>query len=263
MTTDSRPPYRRAVLGMGIGNVDRDMLRGAAEFARLLELDMLGVFIEDRSLIELAALPFARELRLPGHDWQTLEPQRVGDELRAAAEQARRLFRQEVESQGLACSFEVHSGNPAALASGVTQTTDVLIVMEPLAVDRLAPGWEPARRAALESAAAVLLLPRSGMPRRGPVAAVAASPSDVCFQLAAHIAKAAGEQVFAIPPGDQLSARALLASLNRVLGPHRERLLVLPREAAMHDETNLEMARLRDVPILIVRPSSSEPRLPS
>ena len=80
MTIDALSPYRRAVLGMGIGNIDRDMLREAAEFARLLELDMLGVFIEDPSLIELAALPFARELRLPGHDWQALEPQRVGSE---------------------------------------------------------------------------------------------------------------------------------------------------------------------------------------
>jgi hypothetical protein len=239
---------------MGTGNVDRAMLREAAEFARLLELDMLGVFIEDRSLIELAALPFARELRLPGHDWQALEPQRVGSELRAAAEQARRLFRQEIESQGVACSFEVHSGNPAALASSVAQTTDVLIVMEPLAVDMLAPGWEAARRAAIASAAAVLLLPRSGMPRRGPVAAVAASPSDVCFQLASHIAKATGEQVFAIPPEDQASPQALLTSLWRALGPHRERLLVLPRKATMHDEMNLEMARLRQVPILLVRP---------
>lgn len=254
MTTDGSPPYRRAVLGMGTGNADRDMLREAAEFARLLELDMLGVFIEDRSLIELAALPFARELRLPGHDWQALEPHRVDNELRAAAEQARRLFQQEVESQGVVCSFEVHSGSPAALASSVAQTTDVLIVMEPLAVDMLAPGWKAARRAALESAAAVLLLPRSGMPRRGPVAAVAASPSDVCFQLASHIAKAAGEQAFAIPPEDQVSAQALLTSLNRVVGPQRERLLVLPRKAAMYDETTLEMARLREVPTLIVRP---------
>lgn len=254
MTTDGSPLYRRAVLDMGTGNVDRDTLREAAEFARLLELDMLGVFIEDRSLIELAALPFARELRLPGHDWQALEPQRVGDELRATAEQARRLFRQEVESQGVACSFEVHSGKPAAFASSVAQTTDVLIVMEPLAVDMLAPGWKLTRQAALESAAAVLLLPRSGMPRRGPVAAVAANPSDMCFQLASRIARATGEQVFTIPPEDQMSTRALLASLNRVLGSHRERLLVLPRNAAMHNETNLELARLRQVPTLIVRP---------
>ena len=55
----------------GSGSVDRDTLRAAAEFARLLQLEMLGVFIEDRALLGLGALPFARELRLPGHDWQT------------------------------------------------------------------------------------------------------------------------------------------------------------------------------------------------
>lgn len=115
------PPYRRAVLGMGAGGVDRRMLRTAAEFARLLDLEMLGLFIEDRSLLALAALPFARELRLPGHDWRALEVQVIGDELRAAALRARKLFEEEIEPQGIAYSFEVQRGDPAILSSNVAR----------------------------------------------------------------------------------------------------------------------------------------------
>ena len=258
MTSKASSRYRRAVLGLGTGSVDRDMLRAAAEFARLLELEMLGVFIEDRALLGLAALPFARELRLPGHDWQTLQPQRVGDELRAAAQQAQRLFQQEIASQGVVCRFEVRAGDPATLASDVAQTSDVLIVVEPVALDALAPGSEPARRAALASAAAVLLLPRSGMPRRGPVAVVAAGPSDPSFVLASHIAAAAGERVFAIP-GELTSTATLLASLQRVLGPHRERLLILPRNATMDEQMPQEIAGQRKVPVLVVTAEDDQP----
>ena len=251
MTWKASFRYRRAVLGLGTGSVDRGMLRAAAEFARLLKLEMLGVFIEDRSLLGLAALPFARELRLPGHEWQTLEPQRVGDELRAAAQRAQRLFQQEIASQGLACRFEVRPGDSATLASDVAQSSDVLIIVEPVALDALAPGSEPARRAALASAAAVLLLPRSGMPRGGPVAAVAAGPSDPCFALASRIAAAAGERAIAIP-GESASTATLLASLQRVLGPPRERLLILPRRATMNEEMPQEIAAQRKVPVLVV-----------
>lgn len=258
MTSKASSRYRRAVLGLGTGSIDRHLLRAAGEFARLLELEMLGVFIEDRSLLGLAALPFSRELRLPGHDWQTLKPQRVGDELRAAAQQAQQLFRQEIASQGVACRFEVRAGDPATAANEVAQTGDILIVVEPTAIDALASRSKPARRAALSSAAAVLLLPRSGMPRRGPVAAVATGPSDSCFELASRIAEAAGEQAVTIP-GEPSSAATLLHSLQRVLGPHRERLLILPRRLAMNDDVPQEVASLRKVPVLVVAAEHGQP----
>ena len=246
------PVYRRVVLGMGTGGVDRDVLRTAAEFARLLDLEMLGLFIEDRSLLTLAALPFARELRLPGHDWQALEVRRIGDELRAAASCARKLFEEEVESQGIAYSFEVQRGDPARLSGSITRPTDILIAVEPDPAELLTSGSQPARRPAATSPAAVLLLPRSGMPRRGPIAAIAASDSDPSFQLAARLAAASGEKPVAIPSGDPPSAAALLASLQRVLGLHQERLLILPPEAAIPEELLQELAARRKVPILIM-----------
>lgn len=250
MTSKASTSYRRAVLGMSSGSVDRHMLQAAAEFARLLELEMLGVFIEDQSLIDLAGLPFTRELRMPGHEWRMMEPQRVDDELRAAAQQAARLFQREIKSQGLACRFEVRRGSPVTLASKVAQATDVLILAEPAAFDLLAPGSEPARQAAEASAAAVLLLPRTGMPRHGPVAAVAASRSDACFELATRIAAGTGEKAFAIPPVEPASSAALMESLQRALGGRHERLLVLRRHETMPKEMLLDVATRRKTPVL-------------
>jgi hypothetical protein len=254
VTRKASTSFRRAVLGMTTGGVDRHVLQAAGEFARLLELEMLGVFIEDQALIDLAALPFARELRLPECEWRILEPQRVDDELRAAAQQAGRLFRREIESQGLTCRFEVRRGNPVTLASNVVRATDVLILAEAAAVDLVGPGREAARQAAEASAAAVLLLPRSGMPRHGPVAAVAASRSDPCFELAARIATATGEKALAIPPVEPATSAALMESLQRVLGSKRERLLVLRRDAKMPTEMFLEVASRRQTPVLVAAP---------
>jgi hypothetical protein len=252
LTSTASLPYRRAVLGMAAGSVDRQMLQAAAEFARLLELEMLGVFIENQSLIGLAALPFARELRLPGYGWHVLDRQRLDDELRAAALQAGQIFQREVASRGVTCRFEVHRGDPVTLASNVAQASDILIVAETVAFDPHAPGGEPAQRAALASAAAVLLLPRSGMPLHGPVAAVAAGQPDACLEVAARIAASTGEQALALPPLEPVSSAALAESLQRVLGLRRERLLVVPRQAAMPSEILLQLAARRQTPILVL-----------
>lgn len=237
---------------MATGSVDRHVLRAAAEFARLLELEMLGVFIEDQSLIDLAALPFTRELRLPGYEWQVLEPRRVDEELRAAARQAARLFAREVEAQGLTCRFEVRRGNPATLASSVAQATDVLILAEPATFDLDGPRGKPGRQAAEESAAAVLLLPRSGMPLLGPVVAVAASRLDASFELAARIATVTGEEALTIEPVGAATSAALMESLDRKLGAQHERLLILRREAAVPIDELLEVAARRRTPVLVL-----------
>lgn len=83
------------------------------------------------------------------------------------------------------------------------------------------------------------------------MAAVATGPSDSCFELASRIADAAGEQAVTIP-GEPASTATLLRSLQRALGSQRERLLILPRRAAMSDEVPLEVASLRKVPVLVV-----------
>lgn len=248
MTAKASIPFRRAILSMAAGGVDRHTLQAAAEFARLLQLEILGVFVEDQSLIGLAALPFTRELRLPDYDWQLLDQQRVDDDLRAAALQAERLFQSEVTSKGVASSFEVRRGDPSTIASDVAQPTDVLIVAEPVAI--LAATTEPMQRAALRSSAAVLLLPRSGLPKHGPVAAVAASRSDQSFALASRIAGSTGEQAFVIPSEDP--SAQLLESLQRVLGARRERLLILPRAAVPSDNALLLVTTRRKTPILVL-----------
>lgn len=61
-----------------------------------------------------------------------------------------------------------------------------------------------------------------------------------------------GEKALAIPPVEPATSAALTGSLQRVLGPEHERLLVLRREAAMPTEALLEVATGRKTPVLVV-----------
>lgn len=252
----ARSSFRRVVLGLAPGQIDRRILRATLEFARLLELEMLGVFVEDQALLGLARLPFARELRLPDHGWHAFEPERVLADLRAAAEQARKLFDQEIAEQGIACHFEVRRGDPATLVCSLGGQTDIVVVAEPAAAaERATTAVARTQRAAAQSPAAVLFLPPSVMPSKGPVAVFAASTADAAAVLASHIAEAAGEESIPIPPPRH--PEAFTRSLARALGRRRERLVVMTRGiAGSSDETPILLAAERGVPVLTIEPAS-------
>lgn len=247
MSTEALP-LRRAVLKLGTSDVDRRQFRAVAEFSRLLRLEMLGVFVEDPMLIGLALLPFARELRLPGFGWQAMQPKGVVADLRASAQRFRQLFERAAEAQGVPARFEVRAESPAALAGELSGPADVVIVVEPGAMGVLASEREQQRRAVSRRGESVLLLPRSGMPELGPVAAVAAEESDPCFALASRVAVATGEEPVVIAPGAKTS---LLASLSRTLGARRERLLIVPAEGIPRDQL-IETSSRRCTPVLVV-----------
>ncbi|MBS0520033.1 MAG: hypothetical protein JSR90_15170 [Proteobacteria bacterium] len=250
----ARPsPYRRAVLAMGPGAVDRQTLREMVEFARLLDLEMLGLFVEDETMLGLADLPFARELRLPDHAWHRFDAGRMAAELDAAAAEARRLFEQESAAHGLPRRFEIRRGDPAAVL-GTLAATDILVVGEPESGAGMATTTiTRVRRAALQSSATILILPPVAMVGSGPVALLAAGTSDPAFALASHVAAAVGEElVMVASPGD-VSPAELVACFDRDLHRGHERLVVMARGASgLSEEAMLKLAAARCVPVLVI-----------
>jgi hypothetical protein len=65
------------------------------------------LFVEDEALLALAERPFARELRLPSHEWQPVEAGHIAAELRHAAADARRLLHEVAATRGVSNAFEV------------------------------------------------------------------------------------------------------------------------------------------------------------
>lgn len=271
------PMPRRLLLDLGEVAAGRDGIEAAAAIARLLELDLLGVFVEDEALLSLAALPFARELRLPSHAWTAMQATQVVAELGWSAARLRRLLEQHCARLGIPAGFEVVRGDPAACLCGLCSEADMLALVVPgSAAGRSFGAFRRAWGTALRSEAPVLLLP-PGTPRaRGPVASVA-SAATASLDLALRLAAAAAEELLLLaPPGGGLSAeaaaeRARAAGLGEVrvatrplralnagaiaegLGTARERLLVLAREVAtgLDPDGAPRLAAQRRVPVLV------------
>lgn len=274
--------YRRVLLDLRHATSDRGGIRAAAELARLLDLDLTGVFIEDTALLGLSEYSFARELRLPGHEWHPLDPQRLAEELRGAAATAQRLLDEHCAALGIPSLFERVRGDPVHALTQLVQATDILVeTVSVTAAERLARagsrGTPPAKRSA-----ATLLVPPRVQRHRGPVAVVVTCATDPGLLTAAAIAAAAAERLLLllVPQGDAVLATAAIAAARHAgLSPDRiqtrrlravtpeavlraldnteERLLVLTRDDDMlADPGPQRLAVTRQVPVLVVASES-------
>lgn len=103
--TAPRAEFKRMVLGLPQSGKDYAAVSATAKLAELLGLDLLATCIEDATLIEIAGLPFVRELRPLGAGWRPIEAAKMKQELDRAAQTTRRLFFESVRTQGIAVSF--------------------------------------------------------------------------------------------------------------------------------------------------------------
>jgi hypothetical protein len=191
----------RLILDLYLGSADQATITAAAEFARLMGLDLLGLYVEDETVHALAGLPFAREFRLPTHEWGAIEAGRIAGDFRAAAMGAQRLLRRTAEALGVAHAFEVLRGDPTASITSRSRPGDIVMFAEPRgAGDRSTRSFNRLWQAALNSPASVLLVPLRLSRRRGPVAAAVTRADDPALRTAARIARAAGEDLLLLIP---------------------------------------------------------------
>jgi hypothetical protein len=267
--------YRRLLLDLHETMADERTLRIAAEFARLLRLDLQALFVEDPALLALGHLPHTRELRLPGHAWENLDAQRIAEEIEQAAARARRLLEEVSAATGVSCVFEMRRGDPVSVMAEFCEPTDIVIVAEPRrASERLTGSYARRREAAYSSASAVLLIPHQKPRARGQVVAVAPTMPDASVATAARIALHAGENlVLVVPAGAAAAAsdaahaagldRARIATrklagrtqaaIARTLAGLDARLLVITRSGAPDEETTLSrLAETCAIPVLAV-----------
>jgi hypothetical protein len=284
MTTIRR---RRLVLELCHGCADAQTMRIAAQLAAFLDLDLHGVFIEDTSMLALAELPFVREIRLPTHEWQTIDAGRMQAELHHAATEARRLLNQIAAAIGVPNAFEVLRGEPGETIATVLSAGDIVVLATPTSAGaRLAPGFARLHEAAQVSAASVLLLPVGFAPRRGPVVAVLGGADDAGLAPAAQLAISAKEDLLLLLPRDGAAVaadtmqRAVTLGIARsrvtvirigglqaedilhALGHVRERLIVVTRDGcpAGSEEDASRIAADRGVPVLLVEPDQDAVR---
>lgn len=219
MTSSDRPGYRRLLLGLQPGRFDPVTFRGAAQLARGLDVPMFAVLVEDPSIAVAAALPFARELRLPTHDWQPADPERLALELRMSSDQARRDLLRESEALGIDCRFEVARGDPATAVVGLCGFHDIVALVEPAASFEFMSGVvRRMREAALASEATVLFLPsRPGTPD-GAVVTLVGDQADAALEVAAAMAVRSKRRLLVLAERGTIQMHAALMQVGRAAG---------------------------------------------
>ena len=251
-------------------------MRLAADLAGLLNLELLGLFLEDSCLRDLAAIPFAREIRSLGGSWHRLNLDELTQDLDLAARNAERMFAEVAKRLPIKCQFEVMRGATAESISAISRTDDIVMVTEPInAAERATGQFQWLVEAAFQSAAAVLLAPTQIARNTGPVVAIAASADDPSLRAAALIANAAKEKLVVLDVGKigagdpsikrladglglafeyiaagdiRLSDRDSCAQALRGL---QERLVVMTRNALAHNVAT-SIASARHIPVLVI-----------
>ncbi len=270
--------FKRLVVGLEPSAPDRTM-RLAAELAELLHVELVGLFLEDPSLRDLAAIPFAREFRLLGGGWHPIELERLTGELEFAVRSAERLFVDAAKGLTTRYQFEVSREAAAQAIASISRSGDIIVIAEPAApVDHATQRFSWLLNAAFQSAAAVMLVPARLARASGPVVAIAIKPDDPSIRAAAAIAIAANEDLVIVhahegkngdPDIRKLAAETGLtiklaftgkapltdpAACAHAFHQVQERLIVATR-GVLAPELALSIASSRRIPVLVIAPS--------
>jgi hypothetical protein len=252
----SSPPvtFRRVVLGFSLGASDRTAVRFAAGFAKLLRLDLLGLFAEDPSLARVAALPALREFRLIERQWRPIEGRNLTSDLEKCAAIARQTFDEIARTTGVVRRFEVvHARMMEAIASASVEG-DVVVLVEPRSPAQFAQEtFAEAVAAALATPAAVMVVPSPVARERGHILAVSETAEDESVVSAAAIAAAANERLEIVATTDR-DAPTLAPRSAR----GGERMIVMTRRISAR-LTPLSIMAGRRVPVLVLGMSDGPP----
>ena len=282
MRQPSKASDRRLIVDLYHGPADAETLRAAAEIARLLGFDLHGLFIEDESLLALAEFPFAREIRLPTHEWSPMNAVTVTADLREAATRMHRLLDDILRSVGVPGAFQVLRGDPVVCIGGVCRIGDIIVVEPETPVRQLTQSIAHLQEAAFGSPASVLLLPAGTKLRAGPVVARLEGAEDSSLEVACHLAAATKDDLVIlplaqVPGGHTVADRALALGMRReqislrpitgfsadnvlhALTGLQERLVVADRRALVAGEAS-RIAAARRVPLLLIEARVTETR---
>lgn len=154
---------RRILVALDASPHSLAALKAAAELAARLQADLLGLFVEDIALLDLADSPYAREILYPAATQAPLNRISMESKLKALSEQARKALATAAEKLQIHWSFRIVRGEVTSEILAAASEFDLL------AMGKI--GWSlgpPARmgstaREAAVSAIPVLLLPERAL----------------------------------------------------------------------------------------------------
>jgi nucleotide-binding universal stress UspA family protein len=125
----SRPsPIRRIMAALDASPASRFAVRTAVDLAARFKAELVGLFVEDINLLRAARLPFVREVGAVSPTARRLEVGDVRRELRAQAEQMRRLLALAADLRRVPWDFRVRHGPVAAEVLAAAADADLMIM---------------------------------------------------------------------------------------------------------------------------------------
>lgn len=109
-----RAAIRRILVALDASQESLAALTAAADMARRLHAELIGLFVEDADLFKLAEHSFVREISLVTHSGRRLELATIERELAAQAAAARRALERAAGAHRIPWSFRVARGAVAA-----------------------------------------------------------------------------------------------------------------------------------------------------
>jgi len=102
---------RRIAVTLDAFEVSARALEQAVQLAERMGAQLEGIFIEDIDLIQIAELPFLREVRSVSRSEDAINPARMEQELRVLARRAERLLSEQAARHNVVWSFRIWRGS--------------------------------------------------------------------------------------------------------------------------------------------------------
>jgi nucleotide-binding universal stress UspA family protein len=224
-----RPPIRRILVALDASPPSLEALETAAQFAADLSAELLGLFVEDAAMLDVATLPVSRLHGSAGSGPRAFDRATMERGRRVRARQARTALMGVAERSRVRWSFKVTRGETGTeILAAATECDLITLARTSAAMARSARLGATARSAATEAACAVLLH-RLGRTDLAPVA-VLYDGADAALDTAAWFAERYGgepEVLLAEPDPnklatlqqkvyDRLMQRPLVVGMSRV-----------------------------------------------
>lgn len=123
---DQELSIRRILVALDASTHSLAALEAAAGLAASLEAELIGLFVEDENLVNLAALPFAQEVKSPSADSRKLSSDKMEAELRLQASQARRALAEAADRVEARWRFQKVRGQVTASVLAAALEADLL-----------------------------------------------------------------------------------------------------------------------------------------
>jgi hypothetical protein len=176
-------------------------MRFAADFAELLDIELLGLLVDDLAMLASAGFPFVREFRAAEGKWSRLEPERLVEEAGLAAAQIGRQLSEAARISKVRLSFEKFAGDEIRALSEVTRKDDIVLIPEPQ-LAQLTRTTVKQAESAFRAQASVLIVPRNIGVNPGPIIGIGRHPGERGLSAAVSIASAARADLLVVDVGD-------------------------------------------------------------